>query len=148
MGASTIFECPACKETIDARAETCRFCGAKVDAGAALQAAAVLSRVNQACSDASYMKSTALALPVFFVLRFIPFLSGLGSLGFTVLLFVIPGWTLRWWLKYRTIETADADFRRARKSVLIVGITVSCLLVIFALLFVASVLLVASRRIR
>lgn len=148
MGEPTIFECPSCKETIDARAETCRFCGVKVDAGAALQAAAVLSRVNQACSDASYMKSTALALPVFFVLRFVPFLSGLGSLGFTVLLFVIPGWTLRWWLKYRKIETADADFRRARKSVLIVGITVSCLLVIFAILFVASVLLVASRRMR
>jgi hypothetical protein len=148
MGEPTIFECPGCKETIDAKAETCRFCGAKVDRDAALKAAALLSRVNQACSDASYMKSTALALPVFFVLRFIPFLSGLGSLGFTVLLIVIPAWSLRWWLKYRKIETDDADFRRARKSVLVTGIVVSCLLVVFVLLFVVSVLFIASQRVR
>ena len=148
MSEPTIFECPNCKETIDAKAETCRFCGVKVDRDAAVKAAAELSRVNQACSDASYMKSTAMTLPLFFVLRFIPILSGLGSLGFTVLLFVIPGWTLRWWLKYRNIESVDADFLRARKTVLIVGITVTCLLVIFALLFVVSVLFIASRRLR
>jgi hypothetical protein len=148
MGEPTIFECPNCKETIDAKAENCRFCGAKVDRDAALMAAAVLSRVNQACSDASYMKSTAFALPVFFVLRFVPFLSGLGSLGFTVLLVVIPLWALRWWFKYRKIETDDADFCRARRSVLVTGIVVSCLLVIFVLLFTVSVLLIASQRMR
>lgn len=148
MGEPSIFECPSCKETIDAKAETCRFCGAKVDHEAAIKAAALLSRVNQACSDASYMKSTALALPVFFVLRFVPFLSGLGSIGFWVLLIAIPVWALRWWLKYRKIETDDADFRRARKSVLVSGIVVSCLLVIFVLLFVVAVLLIASQRMR
>jgi hypothetical protein len=146
MGEPTIFECPSCKETIDAKAENCRFCGVKVDRDAALKAAAVLSRVNQACSDASYMKSTALALPVFLVLRFIPFLSGLGSIGFWVLLIAIPFWALRWWFKYRKIETDDSDFRRARKSVLVTGIVVSCLLVIFVLLFIVSVLFIASRR--
>jgi len=148
MGTPTIFECPSCRETIDAKAETCRFCGAKVDHDAALKAAALLSRVNQACSDASYMKSTALVLPVFFVLRFIPFLSGLGSLGFWALLIVIPAWALRWWLKYRKIETDDADFSRARGRVLAIGITVSCLLVIFVLLFAVSVLLIASQGMR
>lgn len=148
MGEPSIFECPNCKETIDAKAETCRFCGAKVDHEAAVKAAALLSRVNQACSDASYMKSTALALPVFFVLRFIPFLSGLGSIGFWVLLIAIPVWALRWWLKYRKIETDDSDFRRARKSVLVTGVVVSCLLVISVLLFVVSVLLIASQRMR
>jgi hypothetical protein len=148
MGEPTIFECPSCKETIDAKAETCRFCGAKVDRDAALRAAALLARVNQACSDASYMKSTAFALPVFFFLRFIPFLSGLGSIGFWALLIVIPGWALLWWLKYRKIETCDADFRRAQKSVLITGIVLSCLLLIFVLLFIFSVLFIAALRIR
>lgn len=69
MGEPTIFECPACKETIDAKAETCRFCGVAVDHESAHKAAALMAKVNQACSDASYMKSTALALPVFFALR-------------------------------------------------------------------------------
>jgi hypothetical protein len=78
LGEPSIFDCPNCKETIDANAETCRFCGMKVDREAALKAAALLARINQACSDASYMKSTALALPVFFVLRFVPFISFVG----------------------------------------------------------------------
>jgi len=146
MGEPTIFECPSCRETIDAKAETCRFCGATVDRDAALKAAALLSRVNQACSDASYMKSTALALPVFFVLRFVPFFGSLGSLGFWVLLVVIPVWALRWWLKYRKIETDDADFRRARGRVMAIGIVVTCLLVIFILLFILSVAIASLHR--
>ncbi len=143
MGEPTIFDCPNCKETIDASAEACRFCRAKVDHEAARKAAALLSRVNQACSDASYMTSTALALPVFFVLRFIPFLGGLGSVGFWALLIVLPVWALRWWLKYRKIETDDADFHRARKRALVTGIVVSCLFMIFVLLFIASVMFIS-----
>ena len=82
MAEPTIFECPACKETIDAKAETCRFCGVKVDREAALRLRWMLAQVNQACSDASYMRSTALTLPVFFGLRFLPFVSLLGTIGF------------------------------------------------------------------
>ncbi|MGA2217971.1 MAG: hypothetical protein ABSG51_07785 [Terracidiphilus sp.] len=120
--ASTLFECPKCKETIDNTAETCRFCGQPVDREAAVKAAELLSKVNQAVSDASYMKSCALALPLFFVLRYVIFLSGLGGIGFLVLSIGIPVWALRWWLKYGSIKADDSDFVRARKTVRIAGI--------------------------
>lgn len=134
MGVPTIFECLVCRETIDATAETCRFCGVKVDHESARRAAALMSRVNQACSDASYMKSTALALPVFFALRFVPFIAAVGGIGFWVLLVVIPIWSLRWLLKYRKIESDDAEFRKARSTVKWIGIIVAVAFVGFVAL--------------
>jgi hypothetical protein len=128
-GEPTIFECPACKETIDSNAETCRFCGVKVDHEAARTAAAVLAKVNQACSDASYMKSTALTLPVFYGLRFVPFIALLGGIGFWGLLFALPIWALIWLAKYRGLESDDAEFRKARTTVKWIGIIVAAVLV-------------------
>ncbi len=129
MAEPTIFECPACRETIDAKAETCRFCGVKVDHEAALRAAVVLAKVNQACSDASYMRSTALTLPVFFGLRFVPFIALVGTIGFDGVTLITPFWALRWWLKYRGIDTDDSEFRSARKQVKWIGILMAGLLV-------------------
>ncbi len=131
MGEPSIFECPNCKETIDAKAENCRFCGVKVDREAARSAAALLARINQACSDASYMRSTALALPVFFGLRFVPIISMLGSIGFLGLSLGIPIWSARWWWKFAKIDAHDAEFRKARKTVMWVGIIVSLVAVLF-----------------
>jgi hypothetical protein len=130
MYVPTIFECPNCKETIDTKAETCRFCGVKVDHEAARKAAVLMANVNQACSDASYMRSTALTLPVFFLLRFVPFFNWVGLIGLLVLTLVIPFWALRWWRKYSEIETDDADFRRAQNRVKWIGIIVGCVLVV------------------
>ncbi|MGO8760228.1 MAG: hypothetical protein ACLQG3_19110 [Terracidiphilus sp.] len=131
MGEPTIFDCPNCKETIDANAETCRFCGVKVDHEAARRSAVLLARVNQACSDASYLKSTALTLPVFFLVRFVPFIAPAGTIGFWGLLVALPLWALRWLLKYRGIETDDPEFRRARSTVKWTGIAVTGVLVLF-----------------
>ena len=54
-----VFECPNCKQTIDTSADVCRFCGAKVDHEAAQKAAHLLARVDQACSDASFLRNAA-----------------------------------------------------------------------------------------
>jgi hypothetical protein len=54
-----VFECPNCKQTIDTSADVCRFCGAKVDHEVAQRAAHLLARVDQACSDASVLRYTA-----------------------------------------------------------------------------------------
>ena len=143
----TIFECPHCKETIDSSAQACRFCGAAIDHEAAEKAAAILAKVNQACSDASYMRSCALALPVFFVLRFLPFLNMLGVIGFTALSFVIPVWALIWWKRYGGIKTDDADYGRSRTTVKVAGIVVALVLLFLVIIpFLTSVLLVIGGR--
>jgi hypothetical protein len=130
-GAPTLFPCPACNETIDSIADTCRFCGQEVDHESAQLAAVLLAKINQACSDGSYLKSTAMALPVFFALRFVPIFSGLGSMGFIGLLFFLPAWSLRWWIKSGRIVTTDSDFCKTRRTVRNVGIVTPLLLVLF-----------------
>jgi len=145
--ASTLFQCPKCNETIDNTSETCRFCGQAVDYAAAVKAAEVLSKVNQACSDASYMKSCALALPVFFVLRYVPFFAGLGGIGLLGLSIGIPIWALRWWLKYGSLQSDDTEFLRARKTVKIAGFCVpAAFLLLIILLFFIGFFIALSRR--
>jgi hypothetical protein len=117
-----VFQCPNCKETIDTSAQECRFCHAQIDAGAAEAAADVMAKINQACSDASYLKVAAGAMAVFFGMRFIPFLGlvGLGGIAFLVL--AVPVMTIRWWTRFWRIQSDDPEFRRARRSVTTVGI--------------------------
>jgi hypothetical protein len=144
--ASSPFPCPQCKETIDNTAETCRFCGQPVDHAAAAGAAQLLSKINQACSDASYMKSCALAVPVFFVVRYIPFISGAGGLGFLGLGIGIPIWSFIWWFKYGSIQADDADFIRARRTVRIAGISVFLAFVLFILVQILLGVFIALHR--
>lgn len=145
--APSIFECPQCKETIDLSADSCRFCGTKVDREAAEKAALVMKKINQACSDSSYMMSSALAIPLFFLLRFLPFFSMVGTVGFIVLLIVLPAWALRWGIKFSSITTDDKDFIRARKNVKMIGITATVLLVFLVITpFVVAMLGVLVHR--
>lgn len=145
MQAPTIFSCLSCNETIDSSAATCRFCGAAVDREKALKAAEILSKVNQACSDASYLRTTALAYPGFFVLRFVPFVSMLGTVGFYGLSFTIPIWALRWWLRFGKPETADSEFHKARTTVKTAGILVSLFLLVFVFLPIVRAITIVMR---
>lgn len=129
-----IFECPHCGETIEVSAESCRFCGAAVDRPLALHRAMILAKVNRACSDATYMRSCALALPVFFVLRFVPFFNWLGTLGFVALCFVIPVWAMIWWSRFSDLESEDPDYVKSRKAVRVAGIGVGIVLLVLVIL--------------
>jgi len=146
MAEPTIFDCPNCKETIDATADSCRFCGAMVDRDAARTAAVVMAQINKACSDASYMKSTTFTLPVFFGLRFVPFISLLGTIGFIGLLIAIPIWTLVWRHKYGRIVTSDSDYLKARRTVLLIGIFVPIILALFVIVpFLLGIFIAMNR---
>ena len=79
-----VLQCPNCKETIDASSEQCRFCSVAIDPIAAERAADVMAKVNQACSDASFLRTAAGAILVAFVFRFLPIVGGLGNLAFLV----------------------------------------------------------------
>ena len=140
-----VFDCPKCGQTIDASADVCRFCGAKVDHKAAQQAAHLLARVDLACSEASYLRSAAtIALilvggvvfalgrqPRFFVL----FGFENALLGFCALVILVcspfPLWTLRWWKKYAGLTSGDDELQDARKFVKGVGTTTTAALLAF-----------------
>jgi len=117
-----VFSCPGCKETIDTSAKFCRFCGTPVDAGAAEEAAEAMVKLNQACSDASYLRIMAVSILVFVVLSLAPIVGHLGYWGLLFLLFAVPVMLVRWWIKFGKIQSIDPDFRRARQIIVVISI--------------------------
>ncbi|HEY7545361.1 MAG TPA: hypothetical protein VID27_10785 [Blastocatellia bacterium] len=114
--------------------QVCRFCSAPIDQNAAAAAASVLDRVNEACSQGSYIKIAARTIPVFFGLSFVPFISWACFLGLIFLLILVPGMIIHWWVKFGgVLKVNDPDIEAARKSVMVA-------LAIWALMFVVSVL--------
>jgi hypothetical protein len=145
-----VFECPKCGQTIDTSADVCRFCGAKVDHKAAQQAAHLLAQVDQACSDASFLRNSAvvafmLALGVVLCLlrgsaRIIP-VAGFGnsvmalSALFVILSSAFPFWSLRWWRKYANLQSGDEELQDARTTIRSTGFTATLVLATSALIF-------------
>lgn len=117
-----VFPCPNCRNTIDTTAQQCRFCGAAIDPVAAVAAAKATARVSQACNDASYLRIAAATLLVFLGVMFVPFLALVGLMGYWFLSIAIPVLTIRWWIKFGGIKTEDADFPRARGTVIVISI--------------------------
>jgi hypothetical protein len=111
-----IFQCPHCKETIDAAAERCPFCSTPIDARSAESAAELMERVNQACSDASYLRIMAGLMWGFFVLSFIPLVGVLGSWGSWFLLVAVPVMAIRWRIRFGSLRPDDPGFVSAKKS--------------------------------
>jgi hypothetical protein len=117
-----VLPCPNCKETINTSMQQCPFCSVPIDHDAAETSAAAFSKVNQACSDASYLKIMAGSALMFFLLEFVPILGMIGGMGFLFLEFAIPVMTIRWWIKFGKIKTDELEFARAKQTALFVGI--------------------------
>jgi hypothetical protein len=144
-----VFDCPKCGQTIDTSASVCRFCGARIDHAAAESSAHLLADVDQACSDASYLRSTVVIVlillggVVFALLRqprfFVLFGFENTLLGFCALVLLVsspfPPWTLRWWTKYAKIKSDDDDFQNARKVIKSIGTGTAAALLTFGSLF-------------
>ncbi|HEY0544444.1 MAG TPA: hypothetical protein VGC91_03525 [Pyrinomonadaceae bacterium] len=112
------FPCPNCNEIINDSMETCRFCQAPVDRQAAAWAAETQSRVNQACSDASYLRIAAVGMWIFLGLHVVPFIPLVG-LGFLIMFFVVLILIIRWLIKFISLQTRDKDYLQAKRSLII-----------------------------
>lgn len=109
------FPCPSCKEIINDSMTQCRFCSAPVDPGVAQLIAERQQKANQAYSDASFLRTAAIAMYVFLGLSFIPFLP-VVSLGFYIIFIVAIVLLIRWQIRYGSLQTDDADYKSARRS--------------------------------
>jgi hypothetical protein len=117
-----------------------------VDRDIALKSAALLAKVNQAISEANYMRTVALSIPVFFLLRFVPFISMLGMLGFYGITIALPIWGVVWWFRYNALEYDDAEFKKARRTVMIATIVVAAVFLLLVVLgFIIGVAIGLSR---
>ncbi|WP_344687424.1 hypothetical protein [Terriglobus aquaticus] len=70
-------------------------------------------------SDASYVRILAGVAIGFIFLRFLPFVGLIGIFGFAFLEIAIPVLLIRWWVRYRGLQTTDPDFPRAKKTVVL-----------------------------
>jgi hypothetical protein len=92
-----------------------------VDASAAQAAAEKMSRINQACSDASFLRTAAVSILGFLGIMFIPFMGLLGICGYYSMIIAVPSLAIRWWVRFHEIETDDPDFRRAKRTVIVIS---------------------------
>jgi hypothetical protein len=109
------FPCPNCNEIINDSMAQCRFCSVAVDPGVAQLIADRQEKANQAYSDASYLRSAAIAMYVFLGLSLIPFIPVVfwGFLGTFVVVLVL---LIRWQARYGSLVTSDPDYKTARRS--------------------------------
>jgi hypothetical protein len=107
--------CPNCKEIINDQMQVCRYCNVPVDPAIAAQQAELQSKVNQACSDASFMRTAAAAMFVFVALSLIPFLPFVYW-GFLLTFFLVLILMVRWQISFGRLVTSDPDYVKARRS--------------------------------
>jgi hypothetical protein len=109
------FPCPNCGEIINDSVNTCRFCSTPVDPNAAASAAELQSRVNRACSDASFLRTAAAAMFVLLAVSVVPFVSLITYFGFILTFFVVLVLIIRWQIKFGRLQTTDDDYKRAKR---------------------------------
>ena len=109
------FRCPNCNEMINDSMTQCRYCSTPVDPGIAAMIADRQEKTNRACSDASYLKTAAVAMFVFLGLSMIPFLP-VVYWGFLITFIVVIVLLVRWQMRFGSLQTNDPDYQRARRS--------------------------------
>ena len=109
------FRCPNCKEMINESMVQCRFCSVLIDAHVAQLTADRVEKANQAYSDASFLKTSAIAMYVFLGLSMIPFLP-LVFFGFLITIVVVIVLLIRWYVRFGMLISDDDDYKKARRS--------------------------------
>jgi hypothetical protein len=109
------FPCPNCHEIIDESADKCRFCLTTIDRAQSVASADFQAKVNQACSDASFLRIAAGAMIGFMVLSWFRIFF-MFFWGFLAIFVLVPVLLIRWQVKFSRIRTNDPDYRKARMS--------------------------------
>lgn len=133
-----VFRCPSCNDVINTSMTTCRYCGAAIDPAQAAIAADLQEKANQAGVDAGMIKQMAIWMGVAIPFSLVPFVGMIGVIGYFLLIFALPIFILRWWMKYRGIQINDRDYKSAKATTL-VALGAWAVLLVFALPFAALV---------
>ena len=138
------FRCPNCSEMINDSMTQCRYCSVPVDPAVAALIADRQEKANQAYSDASYLRTAAVAMFVFMGLDLLPFIPFVfwAFLGTFIAVIVL---LIRWQIRYATLVTDDPDYKSARRSWWISLALLLGVIAIFIIRIVIEVLLLIFR---
>ena len=139
------FRCPNCSEMINDSMTQCRYCSVPVDPAVAALIADRQAKANQAYSDASFLRTAAIAMYVFLGLSWSPLVPFVFFFGLLITFFVVIILLVRWQIRYASLVTDDPDFKSARRSwwislALLIGVPV-----IFIGRVVIEILILLSR---
>lgn len=121
--------CPNCSEPMAATAKFCSACGLPVDWKRKQESEEEKKQVKKAGDQAYAMMLTAIALIPFYLMHYLPFVGLVGSIGFLLILVVVPSWAIRWWDKHGKLESTSAEYTKAKNTVLIAGTATTLLLI-------------------
>lgn len=107
------FRCVNCNEMVNDSMPKCPFCSVAIDEGVAALLSERQEKTNQAYSDASYLRTAAVAMFVFFAFGLIFTLAYFAFAGTFAVVGVL---LLRWQMKFGDLLTNDPDYERARRS--------------------------------
>jgi uncharacterized iron-regulated membrane protein len=93
--------------------KNCRYCQVAIDPGIADIIASRQAQVNQAYSDASHLRSAAIAMSVLLV---IGMAFGIVFWGFVINFFVVIVLLIRWQMRFNNIITDDPDYPKAKRN--------------------------------
>ncbi|HEX7727608.1 MAG TPA: hypothetical protein VF392_01130 [Terracidiphilus sp.] len=130
----TLSLCPNCKALMEGEAKVCRACGLPTDWKRKQESEEEKKRVKKAGDQAYAMMLLSFCLVPFFLMRYLPFVAIAGAVGFLLVLVSVPTWAIRWWDRFGKIESTSAEYAKAKKTVLLIGVlTASLTLVLFVL---------------
>jgi hypothetical protein len=138
--------CPVCREIIDTTMQSCKFCGAAIDPATAAEAATRQERVQRACGEASSARITAFAMPVLFLLSFVPMIGIVGLAGDAATLVIVPLSLIRWRIRFGKLESPDPDLARAKRAVKEAALMWAAMVIVNALWFSFRLSLVGHTR--
>jgi hypothetical protein len=105
--------CPNCNEMINDSMTQCRYCNVPVDPAVAQLIAERQEKANQSYSDASFLRTSVVAIYVLMALGYVLPFVGWGS---SIIFFVVLVLLIRWQVKFGQLVTNDADYLKARRS--------------------------------
>jgi hypothetical protein len=130
------FPCPNCHEFINTSMTACKYCSVPIDPQAASSAVELQDKINRACNDASLVRNLAGAMWVAFFVRLIPFIGLVALIGLIILFFLVPVRLIMWQVRFGGIQTADVDYKRAKRNVLVaLGLWLLMIIVPVVLMF-------------
>jgi hypothetical protein len=107
--------CPNCNEMINDSMKQCTFCSVPLDPAIAALVAERQEKANQAYSDASFLRTTAISMFVFLGISLVPLL-GMAYYGFLIIFIAVLVMLIRWQVKFGNLLTDDSDYQRAKRS--------------------------------
>ncbi|MBP6820296.1 MAG: hypothetical protein KA368_02070 [Acidobacteria bacterium] len=138
-------QCQNCLEFINASLTNCRYCGAVVSLENPPAEGNAKTKVADASRDGYLLTIMARALAVCFIALTFSILSKLALAVFLILLVAVPLMLVRWWVKYRGLQTEEHNYRMARLNTIKAAVVWGAILLLWLFVSVIQSFLLMQR---